>query len=217
MGTEKNIKIAIADDHELFRKGVVSLVSSFDGFEVVADAQDGIHLIRAIQALETPPDICITDISMPIMDGYQTCAAIKKKWKDMKVTALTMFRNELSIIKMLSSGANGYMHKDISTEDFKKGLQMLYKDGYYYPENLSKHIYNALHNLKNNQYTFTLEEEKFLRECCSGRSYKEIAVQMSTSHRSVAWMRDNLFKRLQVNTRSGLVMCAILLGIYHVE
>src|SRR6185437_6144063 len=102
------IKIALADDHAIVRKGISEIISTFGNFNV------------EIEAIEDLPDICVLDVNMPGMNGYETLLKIKDKWPSIKVLVLTMFNNEYSIIKMLSGGANGYLLKNSDPKELKR-------------------------------------------------------------------------------------------------
>ena len=85
------IKIALADDHTILRKGLAEILSKFDNFEVVMEAGDGQELVDKLKTAKTLPDICILDINMPVMNGYETANAIRKTWPDMNILALSMY------------------------------------------------------------------------------------------------------------------------------
>src|ERR1700743_3073957 len=95
------IKVALADDHTILRKGVAEILSKFDDTDVMMEAANGKELIAKLQAAATLPDVCIVDINMPEMNGYDTAAEIKKHWPDIKILALSMYDTELNVIKML--------------------------------------------------------------------------------------------------------------------
>src|SRR5882757_8789478 len=106
------IKLAIADDHEIVRKGVMEIISGFGDFSIDIEADNGKDLYNKLLAAEVLPDIVVMDISMPVWDGYETLTAIKKKWPEMKVLILTMHKHEFAIIRMFRGGANGYLLKN---------------------------------------------------------------------------------------------------------
>src|SRR5471030_2803307 len=108
------IKIALEDDHAILRKGLAELISKFGDMSVIMEADNGKELIEQMSELnyDKMPELCILDINMPEMNGYETAAIIHKKWPKIKMLALSMFDTEMNIIKMLHNGAHGYLLKD---------------------------------------------------------------------------------------------------------
>lgn len=132
--TENKIKIAIADDHGLFRKGLSEIVAGFDNMSIVFEAGNGAELLEQLKKVAQPPDICILDINMPLMNGYETAAALTKEWPAIKILALSMYDTEFNIIKMLKAGARGYVLKDAEPKELQKALNTIYEDGFYHSE-----------------------------------------------------------------------------------
>jgi two-component system, NarL family, invasion response regulator UvrY len=93
------INIAIADDHTILRKGVIEILSKFDNMAVIAEAANGSELIKKLETASPLPDVCIIDINMPEMNGYETAAEIRRRWPNIKILALSMYNTELNIIK----------------------------------------------------------------------------------------------------------------------
>ena len=204
------IKIALADDHAILRKGVAEILSKFEGFSVIMEAGNGRELIFKMKAANTLPDVCIVDINMPEMNGYDTATELKKNWPDIKILALSMYDTELNIIKMLRHGANGYVLKDSDPEDLRVAIQRVIKDGYYHSELVTGRMLGILRDPGNKMENELNERElTFLSFCCTELTYKEIADQMFLSPRTIDGYRENLFKKLNITTRTGLAMYAI--------
>lgn len=212
------IYIAIADDHNLIRKGIVEIISSFRQFKVIIEVGNGAELLSAINASPVRPDICILDISMPMMNGYETLKVIKSNWPDMKVLVLTMFNNEFSILKMILGGAKGYMLKDCAPEELELALNNLYQYNLHHSELVPKDLFieEKRKHLEPHQ-KITDKDLNFLKYCCTEMHYKEIAQHMEVSVRTVHAYRDNLFDKLGLKTRIGLVMYAISIGVVPIE
>ncbi len=210
---ESVIRVAIAEDHEIVRKGVIEIILSFGGFSIDFEACDGKELYDKLLIADTMPDIIVMDISMPVWDGYETLDAIRKKWPEMKVLVLTMHKHELAIIKMIRSGANGYLLKNSNPKELQKALHSIIDSGIYFSEVASANLYNKLLQYSNVIPSLHEKEEQMLRLCYTDLSYKEIADKMGISLRSVAGFRDSLFQKLGVNSRAGLVICAIQIGL----
>lgn len=208
------IKIALADDHAILRKGVAEILARFEGFEVVLEAGNGKELLAKMEAAATLPDICIIDINMPEMNGYETTAAIKKAWPHVKVLALSMYDTELNIIKMLRNGANGYILKDNDPEDLRIAINEVHKNGFYHTELVTGRMLHLLHDAGSKVALDLPERElNFLKYCCTELTYKEIAEKMFLSPRTIDGYREALFEKLQTTSRTGLVMYAIKAGL----
>jgi DNA-binding NarL/FixJ family response regulator len=208
------IKIALADDHAILRKGVAEILARFEGFEVVMEAGNGKELLAKMEVAATLPDICIIDINMPEMNGYETTAAIKKAWPHVKVLALSMYDTELNIIKMLRNGANGYILKDNDPEDLRIAINEVHKNGFYHTELVTGRMLHLLHDAGSKVALDLPERElNFLKYCCTELTYKEIAEKMFLSPRTIDGYREALFEKLQTTSRTGLVMYAIKAGL----
>ena len=213
---ESIIRIAIADDHEIVLNGVREIISSFGGFSVDIVASNGKDLFQKISAAETLPDIVVTDISMPVWDGYETLDNIRRKWPEMKTLILTMHKHELAIIKMFRGGANGYLLKNSPPHELQKALRSIYETGLYFSEVASSNLYHRLQH-SNIMPSLTEKEIQLLKYCHTDLTYKEIADKMGITERSVAGFRTSLFEKLGVNSRAGLVVCAIQMGMVPIE
>lgn len=213
------IKVAIADDHVLFRKGLEELIAGFDNMMILTDAGNGKELIEKIGASGKLPDICILDINMPVMNGYETAKAIKTKWPNVKILALSMYDTEFNIIKMIRAGADGYVLKDAEPNELQKALITIHTNGYYHSELISGRILRASAagaEEKVVKLSFTDKEEQFLSLTCSEFTYREIAEMMRVSPRTVDGYRDTLFAKLNIKTRTGLAIYAIKSGIANI-
>jgi DNA-binding NarL/FixJ family response regulator len=213
---ESIIKIAIADDHEIVLNGVREIIMSFGGFSVDIVANNGEELFQKISTARILPDIVITDISMPVWDGYETLDAIRKKWPAMKTLILTMHKHELAIIKMFRAGANGYLLKNSPPNELQKALRSIYTTGLYFSEVASSNLYHRLQH-SNIMPSLTEKETQLLKYCHTDLTYKEIADKMTITERAVAGFRTSLFEKLGVNSRAGLVVCAIQMGLVPIE
>lgn len=214
MKKDNPIQIAIADDHVIMRNGLSTLIASFPGFKVMLEADNGKELVEQLSRSTVQPDIIILDISMPVLNGYETLIELKKKWPDIKVLVLSMYNNEFSIIKMLRNGAKGYILKACDPKELHTALMDIYTRGFYNSELVSSRFFQLIHS--NNEHLLPKISEKefqFLNYCCTELNYREIAQLMGMSTRTVEGYRDSLFEKLNLNTRIGLVMYAINTGI----
>lgn len=207
------INIAIADDHKLIRTGLVKIIQTQKAYNVYIEASDGTELLQMIEASDIIPDICILDIDMRPMNGYDTAKALMEKYPSVKILALSMYHEEFCIINMLKNGARAFMTKDTDPGILLAGIKQLEEEGYYYSGLPPITVGRVLQGTINPDHLLTEKELRFLALSCSEMSYKEIAKQMNVAERTVEGYRDNLFKKLNIKTRSGLVMFAMLTGL----
>jgi len=218
MAVNKKIQVAIADDHTLLRKALAKLVSSFENYSVLFEADNGKEIKNKISE-HIIPDIVLLDVNMPEMDGYETAGWLFKNHPQIKVLALSMFSDEKTIIKMLRLGAKGYILKNIDPEELKNALDSVVKKNFYLSEYISGKIISGLHKDVDRQeepVNLTEKEKDFLRLICSEITYKDIAAKMYVSPRTVDEYRNHLFEKLKVKSRIGLVLYAIRNGLAEV-
>ncbi|MGN6568035.1 MAG: response regulator transcription factor [Flavipsychrobacter sp.] len=213
MEKRETIRIGFADDHNLVRKGIISMLSKLGGVDIVIEAVNGRELISKMEAAQKLPDLCILDISMPVMDGFTVLHEIKRRWPFMKILILTAFFSEIYIIRMMLAGANGYLLKECDIEEVKAAVISIYEEGYYYSECANSTVFHLINTNAIKTQAFTENEIEVLKYCCSDLSYSQIAQQMNTTIRSVEGYRDRLFHKLNVNNRVALVLFAIQFGL----
>ncbi len=207
----EKIFIAIVDDHTLFRSGVANLLSEFDEIDVLFQASSGIDLQQKISA-DNLPDIILMDITMPLMDGYEATKWVTAQYPGISVLALSMFDDEKSIIKMLKSGACGYLLKESNASDLLEAIKITKEKGLFINENVSGRMLMSLRNeSKGNTADLKLSdrEMEFLQYCSTELTYKEIADKMNVSPRTVDNYRESLFAKLNIKSRTGLVVYGI--------
>ncbi len=208
--------VVLTDDHILLRNGLAELVKKL-GYSVLFQADNGKDFIRKLNPANLP-DIALLDINMPEMDGYQTAQWLKKNHPSVKVLALTMYDNDVAIVRMLRSGAKGYILKDSDPIELETAIDALMTKGFYYSELVSGKLIHAINQLDDEGELKTLiqlneKEREFLKYACSELTYKEIADKICVSPRTVDGYRDGLFEKLNLKTRIGLAIYAIKNGI----
>ncbi len=206
------IRIGIADDHQLFVKSVSLLLHAIGGFEVVLEAANGRALMDALSKTNQPPDIILLDVNMPLMNGIETAVALIKTYPLIKVVALSMKTDDISLIGMIRNGCCAYLMKDISPAELQKALEEVYTKGYYNSENMQQNMHKLI--TQNTQDLFSEKELQFIRLACSDDTYREIAQQMKVSERSVDMYREKVFEKLGVSSRTGMALEAVRRKIY---
>lgn len=203
--------IGIVDDHLLFARSLKGLINSFDNFKVTVEANNGKVLLNILKKEEKLPDIILMDINMPVMDGLETMSKIKEHYPELKVLALSMEDDEESVLKMIKNGAKGYLLKDIHPETLLEALNSVIEDGYYHTKRVSDMLVKSLNKSDKNKDKITLQprELEFLKLACTEMTYKEIAGVMFLSPKTIDGYREQLFKKLNVKNRIGLVLYAM--------
>ena len=149
----KPVQIGVVDDHRLFRIGLINLIHSLDSnYKVILEAHNGKELIELL-ANQTPPDLLLLDANMPIMDGYKTAAYLQKNHPSIRVLIITMNTDEDSLIRMLRLGVKGYIGKDVEPNELKLALTELTDKGFYYTDEITSQLINALQNPNKNKKT----------------------------------------------------------------
>lgn len=211
MGNKKTI--AIVDDHILIAQAIKGIIANFEDFETICECENGQELIDKINTYNVLPDIVLLDISMPVMDGFQTADWLQKNHPEVLVMVLSMQNDEQSVIKMVKNGAKSYLLKNSHPRELESALLKLVENGFYYPEWASKIIFSSINKTSNEALSkLTDREKEFLKYTITEKSYKEIAELMFCSPRTVESYRDNLFEKLNLKTRVGLAVYAIKNG-----
>ena len=206
-------RIAIVDDHILIAQAIKGVISNFKNFEVLYECENGKELIDKIIKKNQLPDIVLLDISMPIMNGFDTAKWLQENHPDIMVVVLSMQTDEESVNKMIKYGAKSYLLKNSHPRDLETALNTMIENGYYYPDWASRLIFSGINKTNGKLSNKLSEREKeFLRYCITEMSYKEIAELMHCSPRTVESYRDNLFEKLDLKSRVGLAVYAIKNG-----
>jgi two-component system, NarL family, invasion response regulator UvrY len=213
------VNVAIADDHKLLRLGLVQLVESL-GFNVVGEADNGMQLTEMLKK-NLNPDVILMDINMPVMDGLVATKWIKKNFPEIKVLGLSMLNDDPTIIKMIRSGAKGYLLKDTEPNELKRAIIEVATKGFYFSPLVNGRLINSITNEESEKHpddaNLTEKELIFLNLICSDKSYREIADEMCLSVRTIDGYRDSLFHKLNVESRVGLVLYAVKKRIFVIE
>jgi DNA-binding NarL/FixJ family response regulator len=203
------IHIGYAEPCTVVRQGITALLKNMDGITVDIETDDGADLIKQIEHAPEIPDICILEIDLKGINGFNTAASLKKRWPNMGILTLTLFEQEMYMVRMITSGTGGYLKKTCDAGELRKAIQTIYNNGTYYSENFTREFVQAVHQKKIKLPRLTPMEMVVLKKCSSDLSYGDIAVEINTTTRSVEGHRDNLFKKLNVHSRTGLVLFTV--------
>lgn len=211
------IKVAIADDHILFRTGVKTALSMKKDIKMVAEADNGMQLLTLLKHVQ--PDVILLDIQMPIMDGITTLPEIKKLYPDVKVVMLTMHNDHSMISKLMELGANAYLTKNSDSEVIYEAVKTVHQQEYYFNTLTNKALIDGLRvkrqteNALPTDAKLTDKEVTILKLMCEEKSTKEIADMVDLSPRTVEAIRDKLKTKTGAKSMAGLVMFAVKSGI----
>ncbi|MEP7238968.1 MAG: response regulator transcription factor [Ferruginibacter sp.] len=209
------IKVIIADDHVLYRAGVKTALSSKKDIKIVAEADNGMHLLNMLRII--PVDVILLDIQMPIMDGITVLPEIKKLYPNVRIIMLTMMDDNSMITKLMEIGANSYLTKTSDSEIIYEAIKTCFEQEYYFNSLTNKAL---LTNLKQRnditpqrliQQEANLNEKEILilKLMCEEKSTKEIADLVELSPRTVEAIRDKLKVKTGAKSTAGLIMYAV--------
>lgn len=209
--------IAIADDHILLRKALVTLINDFPSCRVILEASNGKELIDMLQQATHPPHIAILDINMPVMDGHATATQLSQEFPDIHTLALSMLNDETNVLKMLQAGVKGYVLKECHPDELHNAISSVSRGEYFVNELMTAQIGKRLSFMnstsqrapKESAVNFTDKELEFLKWAVTDLTYKEIASKMCVSPRTIDSYRDTLFEKLQLKSRVALAIYAI--------
>lgn len=208
--------IVIVDDHLLIAKAIAGIIEHFRNYTVLYEAEHGKALMEKFKQPKNIPDIVMLDVSMPVMDGFETAQWLKETHPEVLVLALSMQDDEQALIKMIKNGAKGYLLKNVHPTELENALDSLTTKGFYYPDWVTgKVMFNIASGNRNKSDAVKLNEREteFLQYAATELTYKEIGEKMFCSPRTVESYRDGLFEKLGLKTRIGLVVFAIKNGI----
>lgn len=213
----KQISIVIADDHIFFREGLVKVLNMTGMVQVLGEASNGQELVDLTQQLD--PDLLIVDIGMPILNGIDAVKQIKHLKLRARVIALSMHSEDVIIIKMLESGAMGYLDKNTTKEELFEAIDsVVVHNRVYFPASTNIHMLDLLTKSSykpypNEKLVFTDREIEVVNLVCLEFSNKEIAHQLQLSQRTIETHRVRIMERMNVKSVAGLVAYAYSNGL----
>lgn len=211
------IHVAYADDHSIVRKGIISLLEENNSIKVILEAENGRILLDKMNLHNLIPDVCLIDINMPVMNGFELLNEIKKKWPNIPCIILSAYTEEHNIIEMIKLGANGYLNKSCDIEEMYDAIHKVLIEGYFYNHFLSEEMIKSVVEIKKNAPKLNDREIELLKHVCSDLSYADIALKLGTTFKTIDGIRMRLCSKLHINSRVGLVLAAIRLGYYTIE
>ncbi|MFY0255699.1 response regulator [Chitinophaga sp. 30R24] len=214
-----HIKVAIADDHKIFRSGVINTLIPYENIRFVYEADDGQHLLQLMTTEQ--PDVILMDLKMPNMDGIEATIKVKETYPDVKVIILTMYEDDNFIVHLVENGANAYLLKNAEPEEIYEAICTTHDKGFYFNENVNLALLKKVLHKNKQQFKPTLKneiqlnerEQEVLKLICNELTTQEISEQIFLSPRTVEGIRQKLLEKINVKNSVGLVLYAFRNGI----
>jgi DNA-binding NarL/FixJ family response regulator len=207
--TQRTIRIVLADDHDLVRSGIKALLSMIDGVNVIAEARDGLELIRLVDSLQ--PDIVMTDISMPRMDGIAAISQIHARHPQVRMLVLSMYDTVDFVKRAVASGACGYLMKDAPPFELEQAVRSVMATGSYFSPAIAQRLLQPSEPTIDDE--LTIRQIEILKLIAQGRASKEIAFELGLSPKTVDVHRARIMERLRLNDIASLTLYAVRKGL----
>lgn len=207
------IKVAIADDHKIFRKGVILSMRSYANIKFVMEAENGEDLVEKIP--EASPDVILCDLKMPIKDGIDATKIITKNFPNIRVIILTMYEDERFVGHLMDCGAAGYLLKSTDPTEIKRAIMDVMRTGFYLNPFVNKVLIKKNYGKQKFNPSLSSEvvlndrEKEVLTLVCMEFTASEIASKMDISARTVEAIKDRMMERFGVKNSVGLVFYAM--------
>ncbi len=207
------IKVAIADDHKIFRKGVILSLRPFTNIKFVQEAENGNELLEGIVAAE--PDVVLMDLRMPGKDGIETTKLLSKNFPQIHIIVLSMYEDERFVSHLMENGANGYLLKNAEPSEIRKAIMDVHEKGYYLNSFVNRILLKKAHSKQkivpslNREITLSDKERDVLKFICMEFTAQEIAQKMEISPRTVEAIKDRLMEKFGSKNTAGLVFFAV--------
>ena len=218
MSVKHKIRILVADDHPVVRKGLQSCLARQDSLKVVGEASDGDEALE--KALALTPDVVLLDISMPRRDGLAVAADLRKEAPHIKVLILSMHGNKEYLFRIIQAGAHGYVSKGASPEELLRAIESVHSGETFFSPEIAQAALNQLVNNRGTKEPFaqlTSREREVLILIAQGQSNKEIANQLDIGVRTIETHRERTMRRLDIHSVAGLTKFAIANGLVALE
>ncbi|MFC4262269.1 response regulator [Ferruginibacter yonginensis] len=215
MANANQIKIAIADDHKIFRDGIKMALSDKENLKILWEAEDGKDMMHKISI--KMPQVLLMDIRMPEIDGINAIQILRKEYESIKIIVLTMYDDQQMISKMMEMGANAYLTKTTDPEEIYEAILTCMNDDYYFNDLVNKAVMGKLMQKKNVRQhyadslpiTFNEKEIKILQLLAEDKTTEEISKIIFLSPRTIETIRQNMKSKVNAKTIGGLIMYAM--------
>ena len=206
------IKVYLADDHNMVRKGMIRLLSTFDRVGEVKEASNGKELLKLIES--HVPDAVIIDVEMPVMGGVEAGKQISNLFPDVKILILSMHTEEVFINKLMDIGIHGFLSKSAEVEEVEKALYSVIDKDFYKNEIVEKAIAKSIHKPDEKYFKLTMRETEILLLICQEYTPGEISKRLSISEKTFFNHRTNIVTKTGVRNNIGLYKYATQCGYF---
>ncbi len=215
-----SIKVLLADDHKIFREGLLALLNTIPDIEVVAQAENGLRALQLVR--EVKPDVIVMDVTMPDLNGIETTHRLMTEFSDIKVIALSMHSDHRLVSGMLAAGASGYLLKDCAFEELEKAVRAAMANDMYLSPRIARTVID--HHVRNPSPAQSLifsvlsaREREILQLLAEGKNMKQIAFHLHVGIKTVETHRRRLMKKLKLISIAELTKYAIREGLTSIE
>ncbi len=215
---KQKIKVLVADDHPVVRKGLQMCLAREERLKLVGEAADGDEALR--MARELTPDVVLMDITMPRMNGLAVTEALRKDLPKIKVLVLSVHSTKEYVFRIIQAGAHGYVSKEAPPEELLRAIESVYKGEPFFSPEIARAALNQLVSSGGKKEPFaqlTGREREVLALIAEGKSNKEIANQLGIGVRTIETHRERIMRRLDIHSVAGLTKFAIANGIVTLE
>jgi DNA-binding NarL/FixJ family response regulator len=210
MSAELSIKVAIADDHKIFRDGIKMALKDKEYLKILWEAEDGKDLMHRMQLKR--PDVLLMDIRMPEVDGVNAINILRKEYEEVKVIVLTMYDDQEMITRMLEMGANAYLTKTTDPEEIYQAILSCMNEDFYFNDLVNKAVLSKLQTKRQvrqfypNPIKFSEKEIRILKLLAEDKTTEEISKEIFLSPRTIETIRQNMKTKVGAKTIAGLIM-----------
>lgn len=217
-----SIRLGMADDESLFRKGMALLIQSFENIDLILEAQDGNDLLKQLSSSDSLPDILLLDLKMPGLNGIETVKILGSQFPDIKVIILSTYFSKAFVVNMIELGVSAYLPKNSSPETVESTIKNVHEKSFYYSEDVMTMIReNMMDKKRQGQASFVVQltdrEKEILQMICEQFTNTEIGEKLFISSRTVEGHRNNLLQKLNCRNTAGLVAFAIQNNLVKVD
>ena len=216
----ERIRILLADDHPVVRKGIRTCIAKFEHFEIIGEVADGRDAV--VKARELKPDVVLMDIQMPKMDGLEATRLLQQSVPETKVLILSIQSDKATVLQIIRSGARGFVHKDSSPEDLLRAIESVHRGESFFSTDAAQVVLNQYVSESNGRdesrgSRLTPREMEVLTLIAEGFSNKEVSSKLDVSVRTVEAHRERIMRKLNLHSVVGLTRYAIAHGIIRLE
>lgn len=216
--TKQKIKVLVADDHPVVRKGLQTCLSRQDRLRIVGEAADGEEALAKVKELS--PDVVLLDISMPRMNGLAVTEIIRRDFPDIKILILSVHNTQEAILRIVRAGAHGYISKEAPPEQLYRAVETVFAGESFFTADIARAALNQLVTGGGKEATvaqLTPREREVLVLIAEGNSNKEIANRLNIGVRTIETHRERIMRRLNIHSVAGLTKYAVANGMVNLE